>query len=110
MKSAALTCSACHGTMTAYTGPKYNKNVCLFMIISGIFCILFWIGAVLGIPLLILGIFMASSKRKLWVCKDCNIAIERIEFVTSENIVNKNTESEKEIKNITNKVANSSDI
>ena len=104
MKSAALNCSACHGTMTAYTGPKYNKNVCLFMIIAGIFCILFWIGAVLGIPLLIIGIFMTSSKRKLWVCKDCNIAIERIEFVPPENSINKNIKAEKEIKAMTTKV------
>ncbi len=73
-----MICTLCNGTMEPYTGKKYNGKVAGFMIVSGAFCTLFWIGAVLGLPLIIMGLYMAGAKRDLWVCKDCDTAIERI--------------------------------
>lgn len=80
MTNKPLICTLCNGEMHPYTGPRYSKKVGGFLIICGIFATLFWIGAVLGIPLFLIGLYMASAKRQLWVCKECNTAIERIEL------------------------------
>lgn len=80
MKQKPMMCTICNGEMVPYTGKRFSGKVSGFMIVAGIFCTLFWIGAVLGLPLLIAGIVMRSSKRELWVCQDCKAAIERIEL------------------------------
>jgi hypothetical protein len=75
-----LICTLCKGEMQEYTGPRYNKKLSGFLIAGGAVCTLFWVGAVLGLPLLIIGLYMTGAKRQLWVCKECNTAIERIEL------------------------------
>ncbi|OGX19943.1 MAG: hypothetical protein A2Y04_04175 [Omnitrophica WOR_2 bacterium GWC2_45_7] len=66
--------------MQSYTGPRYSRKVGGFLVAGGVFATLFWIGAVLGIPLFVIGLYMMGAKRQLWVCKECNTAIERIEL------------------------------
>lgn len=80
MTQKPIICTLCNGEMQPYVGPRYNRKVGGFMILGGIFATLFWIGAVLGIPLFIIGLHMWSAKRQLWVCKECNTAIERMEL------------------------------
>lgn len=80
MTDKPLICTLCNGEMQQYTGPRYSRRLGLFLIVCGILAILFWIGAVLGIPLLIIGLYMYSAKRQLWVCRECNTAIERIKL------------------------------
>ena len=80
MVNKPIICSLCNGEMRPYTGPRFNKKFGTFLVLAGIFSALFWIGAVLGVPLILIGIYMAAAKRQLWVCKDCNTAIERIEL------------------------------
>ena len=75
-----ITCHLCSGEMKLYTGPRHSRKVGAVMIVAGGFCTLFWIGAVLGIPLFLLGLYMVGARRSLWVCEDCNVAIERIEL------------------------------
>jgi hypothetical protein len=53
-------------------------------VVAGIFAIFFWIGPVLGIPLLLMGLYMVGAKRLLWVCKECNTAMERVELEPQE--------------------------
>jgi hypothetical protein len=77
-----LICTVCNGSMEPYTGPRYSRRLGAFLILAGIFCIFFWIGAVLGLPLFFIGMYMTGAKRQLWVCKDCRTAIERIELKT----------------------------
>lgn len=66
--------------MQLYSGPRYNRKVAGFLILGGIFASLFWVGMVLGIPLILIGLYAMGSKRDLWVCKDCNTGIERIKI------------------------------
>lgn len=80
MTDKPIICSFCNGEMQRYTGPRFNRKAGGFLILAGILATLFWVGAVLGIPLILIGIYMMSAKRQLWVCKDCNTAIERIEL------------------------------
>ncbi len=76
----SLICTFCHGEMQAYTGPRYSRKVGGFLVLAGFFATLFWVGMVLGIPLILTGLYMMGAKRQLWVCKECNTAIERIEL------------------------------
>ena len=80
LRNKKMMCAQCNGEMEPYTGPKYSKKVGGFLIAGGAFATLFWVGAVLGVPLILMGAYMAGAKRQLWVCKDCNTAIERIEL------------------------------
>lgn len=75
-----LTCNVCKGEMYPYTGPRHSTAMGWFLVFAGILCTLCWIGAVLGIPLLVIGLYMAFAKRQLWVCQDCNMAIERVDL------------------------------
>ncbi|MBF0618640.1 MAG: hypothetical protein HQL19_00570 [Candidatus Omnitrophica bacterium] len=75
----ALTCNLCSGEMQLYTGPRFNKKFGSVLFVGGILSTLFWIGPVLGVPLMLIGGYMVSAKRQLWVCRECHTAIERIE-------------------------------
>lgn len=79
-----MTCAQCKGEMEPYTGPKYSRKMGGFLIGAGAFATLFWIGAVLGVPLILIGGYMVGAKRQLWVCKECSTAIERIELAPSK--------------------------
>jgi hypothetical protein len=80
MPDKPLICTLCNGEMQQYTGPRYSRKLGGFLIVAGIICTLFWVGAVLGIPLVIIGLYMIGARRQLWVCKECNTAIERIQL------------------------------
>ena len=77
-------CNLCNGPMQLYSGPRHSRTVGFFLIVGGLFCIFFWIGPVLGIPLALIGWYMTSAKRQLWVCKECNTAMERVELEPQE--------------------------
>ncbi|MBF0494214.1 MAG: hypothetical protein HQL28_03680 [Candidatus Omnitrophica bacterium] len=78
MANKTLVCTLCNGEMELYVGPKFNRKVGGALVAAGAFSTLFWVGAVLGVPLMVAGAYMAGAKRELWVCKDCNTAIERV--------------------------------
>ncbi|UCC95285.1 MAG: hypothetical protein JSW40_00630 [Candidatus Omnitrophota bacterium] len=82
-----LTCNLCKGQMHLYRGPRYNRKVGGFLIASGAFTTLFWVGSILGVPLFLLGLYMTGAKRQLWVCRDCNTAIERIELKPKQKVI-----------------------
>ncbi|MBF0384288.1 MAG: hypothetical protein HQL27_00300 [Candidatus Omnitrophica bacterium] len=84
MSDKSLICNLCNGEMQPYSGPRHSRKFGGVLIVGGVFSSLFFIGPVLGIPLLIMGLYMTGSKRQLWVCKDCNTAIERIELKPEE--------------------------
>ncbi|MBF0245180.1 MAG: hypothetical protein HQL31_07885 [Planctomycetes bacterium] len=79
MSDKKLSCHLCGGEMKARTGRKHSKGFGLTLSLLGVFCILFWIGAILGIPLLLIGLYITFAKRDLWVCSGCHSAIERVE-------------------------------
>ena len=80
MAAKALVCNLCNGQMQLYSGPRFSRKLGGFLVVAGLFAIFFWIGPVLGIPLLLMGLYMVGAKRLLWVCKECNTAIERVEL------------------------------
>ncbi|MEI7999621.1 MAG: hypothetical protein WCH62_08990 [Candidatus Omnitrophota bacterium] len=88
-----IICNLCNGKMQLYSGPKFSRKLGSFLVVAGIFAIFFWIGPVLGIPLLLMGLYMVGAKRQLWVCKECNTAMERVEIEPQEEISEKKDKS-----------------
>lgn len=86
MVDKSLICNLCKGEMQHYTGPRYNRKVGGFLSTFGVFSTFFWTGAAIGIPLFLIGLYITGAKRQLWVCRDCNTAIERIELSSERKI------------------------
>ena len=89
MAAKAIICNLCNGQMQLYSGPRFSRKLGSFLVVAGIFAIFFWIGPVLGIPLLLMGLYMVGAKRQLWVCKECNSALERVELEPNEPVAEK---------------------
>ena len=89
MAAKAIICNLCNGQMQLYSGPRFSRKLGSFLVVAGIFAIFFWIGPVLGIPLLLMGLYMVGAKRQLWVCKECNTAMERVELEPQGEVVEK---------------------
>jgi len=68
-------CQLCGGGMKK--GTETKTGIALFLIIVGIFCCLFIIGAIIGVPLIIIGLVFGSMNKSLWVCKKCGYQVER---------------------------------
>jgi len=80
-------CNLCNGQMQLYSGPRFSRKLGGFLVAAGIFAIFFWIGPVLGIPLLLMGLYMVGAKRQLWVCRECNTAMERVQLSDQEETI-----------------------
>lgn len=80
MAGKSLVCNLCNGEMKLYSGPRFSRKLGMALVFGGIFATLFWVGPVLGIPLFLTGLYMIGAKRHLWVCQECNTAMERVEL------------------------------
>lgn len=78
-------CKACGGRMKKAIVAKHSKKFGAILLVSGIVCSLFFIGLVLGIPLIFMGIYMVSAKRPIWMCPECRSIIERYEEESLRN-------------------------
>ena len=97
MAAKAIVCNLCNGQMQLYSGPRFSRKLGGFLVVAGIFAIFFWIGPVLGIPLLLMGLYMVGAKRQLWVCKECNTAMERVEIEPQEPVAKEEAAEEEKV-------------
>lgn len=70
-------CKACGGRMKKAIIHKHSKKFGAGLIVLGVGCSLFWVGLVLGIPLAIMGIYMAAAKKPVWMCGECQSMLDR---------------------------------
>ena len=66
-----LVCTQCHTPMDVLHVKKYPGRWPVILIIAGAVSCVFLIGAVLGIPMLLLGIYMATAKETISRCPKC---------------------------------------
>lgn len=67
----AAECIHCQTGMELLKIKKYSGRWPVALIIIGVFCSLFLIGALVGIPILLLGIYMATAKETISLCPNC---------------------------------------
>ena len=70
-KKELIQCSKCGEDMELMTAKKHTGKSPLVLMAGGIFCILFIGGALLGIPLLLLGIYQFTAKQIINYCPGC---------------------------------------
>ena len=66
-----VACTHCQTRMELSHVKKYPGRWPAVLIAAGVFCCLFLIGALVGIPMLLLGIYMATAKETISRCPDC---------------------------------------
>lgn len=69
-------CAACGSAMKKSSEGKSGGMGCLLLVIGILLCFTF-VGAIIGIPLIIYALHVGSKRRGLWVCKKCGHQIER---------------------------------
>lgn len=72
-------CKQCSGVMKKQTISDGNFKGILFAIIllgAGIILSLTGIGAIVGVPLIILALFTGGKRKKVWKCKSCGYFFE----------------------------------
>ncbi len=70
-------CPFCSGEMEIVEEHKHNRGIAATIILLG-FLSFFTINVLLGVFLLIIGLFMAFAEREYWHCTACSSAIERL--------------------------------
>ena len=66
-----VVCTHCRTRMDVLHVKKYPERWPAILVVAGVFCCLFFIGAVVGIPMLLLGIYMATAKETISRCPKC---------------------------------------
>ena len=67
----AAECLHCQARMKLLKQKKYPGRWPTVLVVTGVFCCLFLIGAIVGIPMLLLGIYMATAKETINHCPNC---------------------------------------
>ena len=70
-KKKPVECRHCHADMELLTVKKYTGKWPYALVVTGVFCSLFVIGALVGIPLLLLGIYMLTAEQAISYCPSC---------------------------------------
>ncbi len=68
-------CQACGGDMEK-DSEKQNNSGCIVSILGLLLCLTVF-GAIVGIPILIYGMYMSGKRQGLWVCRRCGASINR---------------------------------
>jgi len=74
-----IECKQCSGEMKKETISEGNFRGILFALIllgTGIVITLTGIGAIIGVPLILLALFTGGKRKKVWKCKSCGYFFE----------------------------------
>ncbi len=67
----SISCRHCQNRMERVCRKKFSKQWATVLVVSGVFCCLFIIGALVGIPMLLVGIYMATAEETINHCPNC---------------------------------------
>lgn len=68
-------CQLCGSKMAKKFETK--TGIALLLIGLGIICCLFIVGAIIGVPLIIVGLYYGSVRKGIWACTKCGYKVER---------------------------------
>ena len=75
-----LACQQCNGEMkktTMSSGNCLGIALALFLFCCGLALCFTGIGIIVGVPLMIVALFVGGKKSKVWKCTDCGSVINR---------------------------------
>ncbi|MBF0550617.1 MAG: LITAF-like zinc ribbon domain-containing protein [Deltaproteobacteria bacterium] len=67
----SVDCRQCQTRMEVTQVKKYSGKWPYILIGLGVFCSLFLLGPIVGFPLLIAGIYMATAREQISYCPNC---------------------------------------
>lgn len=65
------TCIQCHTRMEMLKVKKYPGHWPAVLVAGGVLACLFFVGALVGIPMALLGIYLATAKETIRRCPNC---------------------------------------
>ena len=75
--TAAITCVYCGENMFPYVLPRFNRTFGIIILVVGLLLSLF-MSPLLGLPIVVIGAYMAAASRSIWMCESCGTVVERI--------------------------------
>ena len=75
-----ITCQQCSGPMkktSISTGNCLGIALALFVFCLGVILCFTGVGIIIGIPLMLVALFMGGKKSKVWKCVDCGSVVNR---------------------------------
>lgn len=73
----ALVCQHCSGEMKKKSKANHSQFMALLLLLFGLIASLTGVGLVIGIPMILIGLYMGVATKKIWMCKNCGSVIER---------------------------------
>jgi hypothetical protein len=73
-------CKQCNGTMAQESKTEGNAQglaIGTLWVVGGVILTITGIGAIVGIPLIIYGLFQGGKRKHYWVCSACGYFFER---------------------------------
>ncbi|MBF0396284.1 MAG: LITAF-like zinc ribbon domain-containing protein [Desulfobacterales bacterium] len=67
----SVNCKECQQEMDIVNVKKYDGKTPIVLLIGGIFCLLFLGGPFLGVPMILGGVYMLTSKITISYCPNC---------------------------------------
>jgi len=71
MKDSAINCTHCGNEMTIAKVKKYTGSSPLFMLGLGLLSSLFLVGPIIGLPMILIGLYMVIAKETVKLCPSC---------------------------------------
>ena len=75
----AVECRHCKTPMEVVRARKYSKKTSIVLMAGGLFCSLFFIGALIGVPILVAGIYMFMAQDTISHCPGCGFYFKVLE-------------------------------
>lgn len=75
-----LECRQCGGVMrkaTLSSGNCAGLLLALVVIGIGLFISTTGVGAIIGVPMMLLGLFIGGKRRRVWKCRRCGCVLDR---------------------------------
>ena len=72
----AVTCVYCGEGMIRADLPRFNRGFGLVVLIMGLLLSAFAL-LLLGLPLVVIGAYMAVARRSTWTCQECGAMVDR---------------------------------
>ncbi|MBF0451849.1 MAG: LITAF-like zinc ribbon domain-containing protein [Candidatus Magnetomorum sp.] len=66
-----IECQYCADDMEIMQVKKFSGKWPITLIVAGLFCTLFFVGPLIGLPMLLIGIYMATAEDTIRFCPSC---------------------------------------